>query len=212
MPVARVLGAALIAVVLSVGAAGCGGDQAIQLEAPEAAGAGPNKRETARTTLCFLTDDGHAPLGVRRSVELVPPAEGSRVRGAVLALLEGPTPSEQAAGITTAVPKGVTLRSLSFRGRGGTGAVIELAGLPPVKGTDPLTRVRVITQVARTVIGVSSIERIWLRSEGEPWDLGLIDGGSVDTPTDYGRLLGFRVGAAKPGTEAVTGDYFKALP
>lgn len=73
-------------------------------------------------------------------------------------------------------------------------------------------KVRVITQVARTVIGVSSIQRIWLRADGKPWDLFDMEGRVVDRPTDYERLLGFWIGTAEPGTETVVGDYFKALP
>jgi hypothetical protein len=157
-------------------------------------------------------DDAHASIGVRRTVELVPPAQGSRIRAALAALFDGPLPDEEAAGLTTALPEVVRLESLSSRGRGGTGAVIELSGLPPVQEAPALMKVRVITQVARTVIGVSSIQRIWLRADGKPWDLFDMEGRVVDRPTDYERLLGFWIGTAEPGTETVVGDYFKALP
>jgi hypothetical protein len=110
------------------------------------------------------------------------------------------------------VPTGAELEALSFRGRGGTGAVIELSGLPPVHEASALTKARVITQVARTVIGVSGIERIWLRAHGAPWDLADMQGDIVDQPTDYERLSGFWIGASAPGTEAVIGDSFQALP
>jgi hypothetical protein len=40
-----------------------------------------------------------------------------------------------------------------------------------------------------------------------------MDGGIIDRPIDYQTLLGFYgICAAKPGTEAVPGDCFTALP
>ncbi len=158
------------------------------------------KRQTTRTTIYFLIDDGRAPIGVRRSITRTPPPEGATVRGALKALFAGPSRAERKAGITTAVPAGTRLRSLSFKGEGGTAAVVDLSGLPPVVTTSAVVKVQVITQVARTLIGSGGIRRIWLRADGKPWDLLDMHGNVVNQPTDYDTLLGFWV------------DGFRALP
>jgi spore germination protein GerM len=116
---------------------------------------------------------------------------------ALRTLLAGPSRKERAAGIISAIPPDARVLSLSFRGRGGTEAVVELTGLPPVMGVRPgrspsvITRIRVITQVARTVIGLSGIERIRVRVDGRLWDQPTHEGGIVDAATDYDRLLGW---------------------
>jgi spore germination protein GerM len=169
----------------------------------------PASPRAERATIYFLVDDGRAPLGVRRTVELTEPPQGSRVRAAVAALFAGPTPEESAEGLTTAIPAGTHLRSLTFRDQGAS-AIVDLTDLPADAG--PVSRVRVITQVARTVIGVSDVHRVWLRSQGEPWDLPRHDGSVVDRAIDYGVLVGWDVCEAKPGTEDVPGECFTAVP
>ena len=197
---------------MSAAAVACGTTDHGGQQGTSPPGVASGDASTVRTTVYFLVDEGHASIGVRRTVEPVPPAQGSRVRAALAALLEGPLPAEEEVGLTTALPADVRLESLSFRGRGGMEAVIQLSGLPPVHEAPVLLKVRVITQVARTVIGVSSIQRIWLRADGKPWDLIDMEGRVVDRPTDYERLLGFWIGTAEAGTGTVVGDYFKALP
>jgi spore germination protein GerM len=128
---------------------------------------------------------------VRRAIETMPPARGSRIRAALKTLFVGPSAAERRAGITTAIPSGTRVRSLSFAGKGGSGAVLDVAGLPPVATTSALVKVQVITQVARTLIGLSGIQRIWLRSNNTPWDLLDHQGNVVNRPIDYRALLGF---------------------
>lgn len=180
---------------------------------PEADSARPQLASSAtsapRTTVYFLTEGGRAPIGVRRTL-----GQGNDTplaAQAVEALLAGPSAGEQAAGIRSAIPAGVALRSFSTRAFGGTEAVVDLSGLP--QGADGVERVRVITQVTRTVVGVSSISRVWLRDDGRPWGLWNMRGEMLDRPHDYAELLAFyRICAAKAGTEAVEGDCFSALP
>jgi hypothetical protein len=160
----------------------------------------------ARTTVYFLAEDRAAPIGVRRSLERRSPY----AREALLALLAGPTGEERRAGITSAIPPRTEIRSLSFRGYGGTGAVVDLSGLPATD--DIVERARIVTQIARTLIGVSGIERVWLRSGGRPWGFWSMEGEMQDEAWSYDRLTGLDVGSAAPGTEAVTGDYFSAVP
>ena len=68
--------------------------------------------------------------------------------------------------------------------------MVNLSGLPSAN-TGALRKVQIITQVARTVIGVSGVERIRLRSNGMPWDLWTMQGGIVNRLIDYRALLGF---------------------
>lgn len=146
-----------------------------------------------RATVYFLADAGTAPIGVRRTI----PKRSPQALQALKALLAGPSQKERAAGITSAIPPSARLLSLSLHDRGGTEAIVNLTGLPPVVGVPPakiasvVTRIRVITQIARTLIGLSGIERIRLRVQRRPWDQPTHEGRIVDAPTGYSRLLGW---------------------
>jgi spore germination protein GerM len=172
---------------------------------------GSDHSSTFRTTLYFLTEGGEAPIGVRRTiVKDTPPAQGATTRGALKALLAGPSPDEEAAGITSAIPEGAELVSLTYRRYGGTGAVVDISGLAAVG--ESLDRARVITQVVRTLIWSGDTKRVWLRSDGQPWGMHTMEGGVHNGPFDYDTLQGFWLGAACPGTETVECDRFRALP
>ncbi len=138
-------------------------------------------------TVYFLTEDAAAPLGVRRTINHEPASS------ALGALLEGPTAAERKGGITTAIPDRTRLVSLTLKGRERVLAVVNLSGLPPARGRQSEeatlgTRVRVITQIARTLIGLSGIASVKIRAEGNTWDLWAMNGRIVDTETDYERL------------------------
>ena len=163
-------------------------------------------RPTAETTIYFLTNEGSAPIGVRRAIARKSPY----AREALKALLAGPTSREAESGITTAIPKGTRLLSMTYK-RHGADETVNLAGLPP-KASDVMQKTRIITQIARTLIGVSGIERIWLQADGQPWGVGLMDGGVYAGPWSYDELAGLDVGAGCPGTETVECDHFDALP
>jgi spore germination protein GerM len=172
------LGATLIATVF-----GCGGDQE-SAAAPKAPG-------TTRTTVYFLIDDGTAPIGVRRTIAKRHPWS----REALNALLAGPTEAERRAGMTSAIPEGVRLLSIKFSGYAGGGATADLSSLAAVQ--DPVDTARVVTQIARTLIGVGSIERVRLRSDGRPWGFGSHEGRVIDRWWDYDLLTGLWVGPFK---------------
>jgi spore germination protein GerM len=162
---------------------------------------------TTRTTVYFLIDAGAAPIGVRRTIRTRSPY----AREALKALLAGSTPAEEEGGVTTAIPDGTRLVSMTYR-RHGADETVNLTGLPPLNATDVLRKARIITQIARTLIGVSGIERIWLEANGQPWGLTLRDGTVDAGPFDYADLAGWDVGAACLGTETVVCDHFVALP
>ena len=205
--------AVLTAVFGLVGVAGCGGSS------PQGSGNEPvqevagvtTQRSTgsARTTVYFLTERGVAPFGARRTIQTTSPY----AREALEALLRGPSDEERAQGVTTAIPTDTHVLSLAIRAprpRGGSEAVVDLSGLTTV--TEPMDRARVITQVARTLIGMSDINRVTLRSDGRPWGLVGMTGGVIDGPFDYGTLAGWHLGSSCPGTETIECDRFDALP
>ena len=197
----------IVAAVLTAYGAACGTGQ--ENAARDPAGQVNTTQATAgttRTTVYFLTDDGTAPIGVRRTIA----ARSPYAREALKALLAGPTRNEEEDGITTAIPEGTQLLSMTFR-RHGADETVNLSGLPQ-EGAEVLQQLRIITQIARTLISVSGIARVWLLNEGRPWGLTLRNGRIVNGAFDYGDLVGWDVGAGCPGTETVVCDHFVALP
>ena len=197
---------------LLVVAGGCGGEAA----APQSEQAPHSPGPTLRTTVYFLADDAAAPSGVRRSIA----RESPYARIALDVLVQGPTAAERRRGITTAIPDQARIRSLTLRGRGRVLAVVNLTGLPPAQGRQGEeatlgARVRVITQIARTLIGLSGIAGVQVRVDGKPWDLWTMDGRIVQTKTDYDRLRGWtRICGGRNADERKLGlsRCFSALP
>ena len=157
----RVLLAALVLVAVAAAGTAAAGLRA---------GAGSAQAEVG-TTIYLLTDGGAAPLGVRRSI----PRGSPRAGEALAALLAGPTDDERARGLTTALPAGTSVRAFGVDATGE--AVVDLAGLSRDAGG--VDRVRVITQVARSLVGLSGVDRVRLRADGEPWGLWLMSGADL---------------------------------
>jgi spore germination protein GerM len=167
-------------------------------ETPPAAVAASRAAPTVETTLYFLTRDRAAPLGARRPIARKSPYALEALR----ALVNGPTAQERHDGVTTAIPAGVKV--LSFRIDANTRAVVNLSGLPAKAGG--VDRVRVITQITRSLVGLSGIERVSLRNNGKPWGLWRMSGGVADVAYGYENLLGFtRICGGRGGC-------FSALP
>ena len=180
---------AIVGLVAALGslAVGCGGDEGAARGEHAAA-----SQRSVRTTVYFLTGDGAAPLGVRRTITRKSPF----ARQALAALLWGPRAAERKRRITSAIPSSARLVSLDFRGRAGSVAVVTLTGLPPAQGRQDQEattgmRVRVITQIARTLIGLSGIASVEIWAGGKPWDLWTMDGRIVRAQTGYDRLRGW---------------------
>jgi hypothetical protein len=94
-------------------------------------------------------------------------------------------------------------------------ATVDLGGMPTVGEAGTVNIARVAAQVARTLIGLSGIERVRLRANSGPWGFWRIQPPHhvLDRPWDYEALLDLNeICTAKPGTEAVPGDCFSALP
>ena len=195
----------LVSVIFAALVAGCGA-AAEEVSRGSAESGSTLQPDTARTTIYFLTDGGAAPIGVRRTIE----ARSPYAQRALEALLLGPTPEEAESGTSTAIPEGTQLLAMTYE-RHGADQTVNLSGLP-AEGADVLRQARIITQVARTLIGVSGTERVWLLNEGRPWGLTLRNGRIENGPFDYRDLVGWDIGRGCPGTEAVTCDRFTALP
>ncbi len=199
----RILVLLSLAGALTVVFVGCAGGEA----AP---------KRTLRTTVYLLTDDATAPLGVRRTID----RESPYAREALDALLDGPTAAERKRGITTAIPDQARLVSLTLKGRERVVAVVNLTRLPSAQGQRGKEatlgmRVRVITQIARTLIGLSGIVSVEIRADEKPWDLWTMDGRIVRTETDYDRLRGWMLicgGRSREERKLGLSRCFSALP
>ena len=190
---------------LALLASGCGAVTA----QPERDANRTRASRTVESTIYLLTASRAAPIGVRRAL----PRESPYALQALRALLAGPTRAERNRGTTTAIPGRVRIRSFSveacvskscLRPERRVDARVDLVGLPVnANGVD---RVRIITQLTRSLVGLSGIERVWLRNNGKPWGLYLMNGGVADRAHDYGELLGFTRVCGSPG------GCFSALP
>lgn len=187
--------------------AGCGTVHAGQPQGAKSPSSGPSKT----TNVYFLRDGGGSPIGVVRTLD----GHALTARRALDALLRGPSDEERTAGITSAIPPGTTVISFSLvRQARAHEATIELSGLPDVDKADAVLKARVIAQVARTLIGLNDIHAVRVRAAKRPWDLWTVDGGIIDAPTTYDRLLNdfWRVCTSKPGTEVEARACFQSLP
>jgi spore germination protein GerM len=100
---ARIPLTAILVTLLSVFGTACGAEAETKLSDRPTQGIKTQPTSgTTRTTVYFLTDDGAAPIGVRRTIK----RKSAYAREALKALLAGPTPEEEEAGITTAIPDG----------------------------------------------------------------------------------------------------------
>jgi hypothetical protein len=184
-------------VALSLAAACAGAAPAPALEPPP----------PLRTTVYLLADGGRAPIGVRRAL----PRRTPFAHQALAALLEGPSQGERARGFGSALPPGARIRGFSIApslSRQAGTATVDLSGLS-FAGPTSAPLARAATQVARTVIGLSGIERVRLRADGRPWPFRDHRGRVLDLTVDYRTLLGWtRVCPILPGPTSC----FSALP
>jgi hypothetical protein len=142
-----------------------------------------------RTSVYFLVDGERAPIALRRPL----PRRSSFAREALTALRRGPTASERSRGVTSALPRDARIRSFTVappRGPQAGTATVDLGGMRFGSGTTA-PQERAATQIARTLIGLSGIERVLLRADGRPWPFVDHAGRVIATPVDYQRMLGW---------------------
>ena len=172
---------------------------------PDAKSAQGQTERTIRTTIYFLTDDGAAPLGVRKSIA----ARSPYARQALLALLRGPTREEAAAGLTTALPPDTRIRS--FEIRRSEVAHIDLSGLPQPED-DILRTARTVTQVLRTIVGLSGVNQLYLYADGKPFGLPTVQQTIKAGPYGYENIGRGPMCVGKPGTEIEVAACFTPIP
>lgn len=134
------------------------------------------------------------------------------LRGALLALLAGPTEAERAAGATTVIPSGTTLRDVRLAG--GT-ATVDL-GAAFATGGGSFSMLARVAQVVFTATQFSTVERVVLLLEGRPIEAlggeGLVltepqTRASVDRSLTGGVLIDVPAPGATVGrTFTVTGE------
>ena len=171
---------ALLAVLALL--AGCGGDADDDTAAPgtptttaealttAATDAEPEPAQS-RVAVYFLRDE-KLGVGARQ-------AEGEAgARGALEALLAGPSDEERGAGLTTEIPDGTELRDLAVAD--GT-ATVDLSGVFNDGGGSASMQARV-AQVVATLTQFPGIERVAFRLDGEPVSAIGGEGVAVDPP------------------------------
>ena len=189
-----------LAILVVAGAAACGGGHG---RTAPVSGRGPD------TTVYFLTDRGAAVIGVRRRL-----SGSDYPRSALRLLLAGPTARERELGLSSAIPADATIRSVSVSTSAPYGStVVDLRGLPSLEPAGPVRVTQIATQVARSLIGLSGITRVSIRSNGRPWGLLGIRGGVLEKPWDYALLVSFgRICVGKWHARFSTGPCFSPLP
>lgn len=112
-------------------------------------------------------------------------------RGAMLALLEGPTAAERSAGYSTAIPAGTRLLSVSIHG---DTATVDLSGEFDDGGGTLSMSLRA-AQVIHTLTQFAGVKRVRFRMDGEPLEL----------------LGGEGIEIAEPQTRAMWEDHVPAV-
>ena len=148
-------------------------------------------------------------IGVRRRL-----SGSDYPRSALRLLLAGPTARERKLGLSSAIPANATIRSVSVSTRAPYGStVVDLGGLPSPESVGPVRVTQIATQVARTLIGLSSVARVSIRSNGRPWGLLAMRGGVLEKPWDYALLVSFgHICGGKWHARFSTGPCFSPLP
>lgn len=113
--------------------------------------------DTTEAAVYFMRTDKVGVAG--RSVDRTTPA-----RGAIEQLLAGPNAADTAAGLSTAIPAGTTLRSLDIAA--GT-ATVDLSGAFATGGGSLSMQARV-AQVVFTLTQFPTVERVVFRMDGTP--------------------------------------------
>jgi spore germination protein GerM len=201
-----ITGVALVSAIAA--ASGCAGSERVDSERAWASvtQASPTsaRARSTRTTIYFLADEGAAPIGVRRTI----PRTAPYAKGALRALLAGPSSAEAQRGLTTAIPGTAALRSFTIQNS--TLAIVDLSGLRV--SDNVIENTRVIFQIVRTLVGVSGIREVLIRSSGEPFGLPTVTQGIEDGPWGYSNMPMGPVCTGNRGKETVRANCFSPLP
>ena len=145
---------ATVVVVLALLAAGCTGSEDSGETGTEAGSTTP---ATSSVAVYLLRDGKVSP--VRRTIDATP----ALARAALTSLLAGPTDAETAAGLSSAITGGTSLRDISLADGTATVDLDATFG----EGATPTLRQRV-AQVVATLTRFPTIRRVAFRLDGEP--------------------------------------------
>ena len=145
---------ALVLAVLGILAAGCTGSE----RADETATTTGSTTPATSSVAVYLLRDGKVSP-VRRTIDATP----ALARAALTSLLAGPTDAETAAGLSSAIAGGTSLRDISLADGTATVDLDATFG----DGATPTLRQRV-AQVVATLTRFPTIRRVAFRLDGEP--------------------------------------------
>ncbi|MER7243205.1 GerMN domain-containing protein [Kribbella sp. NPDC000426] len=114
------------------------------------------------------------------------PAPTDRLQTVISALLAGPNPTEQADGVTSALPPELTLTVAGVQGKR---VDLELAG--ETDGRSATENVLAVGQIVLSVTALSTIDEVTFSRNGQPVEALLADGALTAEPltaADYAAL------------------------
>jgi germination protein M len=121
--------------------------------------AGASSSRTTRVGVYFVRGERVQPVGRTVTVPSV-------ARGALLALLRGPSATERRQGYATTIPAGVTVRGVSI-----TGGVARVdLSRRFESGGGSLSMLLRVAQVVHTMTQFTSVQRVQFRLDGDPVD------------------------------------------
>ncbi|MGW7680794.1 GerMN domain-containing protein [Kribbella sp. NPDC054772] len=123
-------------------------------------------------------------VSIRRDVPAGTPAD--RLSTVIDDLIAGPTKTEQANGITTALPPGLTLSIAKIQG---TQVVLELSG--DTEGRSAAENVLAVGQIVLSATALPSVDEVTFSRDGVPVEALLADGALTTDPlraADYASL------------------------
>jgi germination protein M len=166
--------AALVALTLAFagGAAGCGSEHAVSLGPPPSTAAAPERTGSLPQLLSLQVWFARRDrlLAVRRTLR----PTSAVATAAVTELLRGPTRSERAAGVGTAVPAATRLLGISIHG---DVATVDLSSEFQAGGSSRALKLR-LGQVVYTLTQFPTVRAVRFRLDGTPIDV-VTSGGAV---------------------------------
>ena len=170
----RLLLVVVAAMLCALFAAGCdGGSSTAETETATTTTTATETERAMSSVAVYLLRDGKVSPA-RRTIEATPAV----ARAALTELFDGPTAGERAAGLTTAIPSGTTLRDVSLADGVATvdvdGAFDDGGGSASMLGR--------VAQVVATLTRFPTIERVAFRIDGKPVEAIGGEGVVVDPP------------------------------
>ena len=168
----RVAGCALLTTLL---VAGCGGERRSVGDSPAIVAPAPLEPDGLRALSVYFSD--------ARAERLVPVTryldpDSGLARGAMLALLAGPGPAEQARGLTSAVPPESRLLGITVRN---SSAIVDLARVFESGGGATAVRMR-LAQLVYTLTRVPGVRSVRLWLEGRAVEVFSGEGLEIPQP------------------------------